>query len=500
METLFRAENIVKNFGGVRALKGVNFTLNKGEVHALVGENGAGKSTLIRIMSGVIQPDSGKMIVERKEIKISTPAEAHEKGIAAVYQEPLIYKNLSVIENIFLGNEIKTKSGAIDWKSQIKKSKELFELLDIDPYFLYTNMGKLSVGLQQLILIVKALNYSAKVVIFDEPTAILTEIETERLFKIIKRLKAQGVAILYISHRLEEIFRIAERVTVFRDGQSEGTFGIGDVDREKIIELMAGKALIETIERKKKISEKPILEVYDLGSKYFKDVSFSLYSGEILGFSGLVGSGRSEIMQTLFGLIKKDTGKIVLKEKELNITNPEIAMKYGIAYLPEDRASEGLFLRQSVKFNISIPIISKLKKAFSAIDGKMENDLAEKAMNAIQIKAPSILTILSNLSGGNQQKVLLEKWLLTNPKILILDEPTRGVDIGVKVEIHKEIVRLAESGMAIILVSSELPEIIKLSDRVIVMHEGAISGRFDTKEDIVPKNLLNAATGIRKVS
>ncbi len=500
MSTFFKAEGIVKNFGGVRALKGVNFDLKKGEVHALVGENGAGKSTLIKIMSGVIQPDSGKIFIEDRETKILDPKDAHEKGIATVYQEPLIYKSLSVVENIFLGNEIKTRNGSINWKAQTDRCKKLFELLEIDPYIIHTQMGKLSVGLQQLVLIAKALNYFAKVLIFDEPTAILTEVEAERLFKIIKRLSEQEVSILYISHRLEEIFKIADRVTVFRDGKKEGTFDIKDVNREKIIELMAGKALIESIKRKKTVSDKPILEVKNLSSQYFKDISFSLYKGEILGFSGLVGSGRSEVMQTLFGLIRKTSGTIVLNGKGVNIDTPETAMRYGIAYLPEDRSTEGLFLRETIKFNISIPIIRRLRGFFFKVNEKAERELAQKAMDAIKIKAPSILTVLNNLSGGNQQKVLLEKWLITNPDILILDEPTRGVDVGVKVEIHKEIVRLAESGMGIILISSELPEVIKLSDRVIVMHEGMISGRFNSREEITPKNLVSAATGVRRAS
>jgi len=497
VKILFQVRNITKSFGGVRALKGVNLDLQESEVHALVGENGAGKSTLIKIMSGVIQPDKGKLILEGSEVKFSSPKEAHERGIATLYQEPLIYKSLTVIENIFLGNEIKTKTGSIDWKAQQKRAKELFEMLEIDPAFINEKMGNLSVGLQQLALIAKALNFNAKIFIFDEPTAILTEIEAKRLFNIIEKLRAQGKAILYISHRLEEIFEMADRVTVFRDGNDEGTYQMKEITRGKIIELMAGKTLIETIERVRNISEKPILEVKELSTKYYKDVSFSLYRGEILGFSGLIGSGRSEVMQTLFGLIKPDKGKILLNGKEVKISSPKVAMDLGIAYLPEDRTSEGLFLRLNIRFNISIPLIETLKRRFMSIDKIKEEELARNSMNSLQIKAPSTLTILQNLSGGNQQKVLLGKWLSTNPKILILDEPTRGVDVGVKVEIHREIVKLAESGISIILVSSELSEIIKLCDRVIVMHEGSITGRFNTKESILPKNLLNAATGAR---
>jgi len=503
MNSFFKAEEIVKNFGGVRAIKGVNLELKRGEVHALVGENGAGKSTLIKIISGVIQPNSGKLFLEGKEIKFLNPKHAHEMGTATVYQDPLIYNKLSVIENIFLGNEIKTKNGTIDWKKQEVKTKELFASLEIKPYFINQPISSLSIGLQQIALIAKALNYSAKIFIFDEPTAILTETEAGRLFKVIQKLKKQKVSILYISHRLEEIFEIADRVTVFKDGKNEGTYNVKNISRDKIVELMAGKILSEDIERTIKTNRTknklPILEVKNISSYYYKNISFSLYPGEILGFSGLIGSGRSEVMHTLFGLIKQDEGEIFLHGNKLKINNPSTAMEFGIVYLPDDRTSEGLFSKLDIKFNISIPLINKLKKKFLKVDKKAEENLALKYIELLKIKAPSTSTILSNLSGGNQQKVLFAKWLSTNPKVLILDKPTKGVDVEVKAEIHREIVRLAEDGIAIILISSELPEIIKLSDRIIVMHEGTVTGRFDTKETINSKNLLNAATGIRMI-
>jgi len=503
MNSFFKAEKIVKNFGGVRAIKGVNFELKRGEVHALVGENGAGKSTLIKIIAGVIQPDSGKLFLDNEEIKLLNPKNAHEMGIATVYQDPLIYKKLSVIENIFLGNEIKTKSGTIDWKKQEAKAKELFTSLEIKPYFINQPISSLSIGLQQIALIVKALNYSAKILIFDEPTAILTETEAERLFKVIRKLKKQRVSILYISHRLEEIFEIADRVTVFRDGKNEGTYNVKDINRDKIVELMAGKVLSEDIERTIKINKTkdklPILEVKNISSYYYKNISFSLYPGEILGFSGLIGSGRSEVMQTLFGLIKQDEGEIFLNGNKFEVNNPSIAMESGIVYLPDDRTSEGLFSKLDIKFNISIPLLKKMKKKFLMVDREAEESLALKYIKLLEIKTPSTSTILSNLSGGNQQKVLFAKWLSTKPRVLILDKPTKGVDVGVKAEIHREIVKLAEEDISVILVSSELPEITKLSDRVIVMHEGTITGRFNTKGTINAKNLLNAATGIRMI-
>jgi len=500
LEPILKAKKIVKNFGGVRALREVDFDLFAGEVHALVGENGAGKSTLIKILTGVLEPDSGEIEYLGKKVTIRSPREAHEMGIVAVYQEPLTYKHLSVIENIFLGNEIRRKNGDVDWIKEREITQKLLRSLDIDPYFIDEPMGSLSTGLQQLALIAKALNYNAKIIIFDEPTAILTEHETQRLFSIIHKLKDKGVGIIYISHRLEELPHIADRITIMRDGQVMGNFKMDEISREKIVELMAGRALVEEIKRSPPEYTDVVLEIENLSKKgLYRDINFKLYRGEILGFSGLVGSGRSEVMQTIFGLIKPDSGEIKVNGHPVNIKNPSIAMKLGIAYIPEDRGTQGLFRALPISFNITIPIIEQLTRFFGVVDSSKEKDISMRYLKWLQIKAPSIYTRINNLSGGNQQKVLIAKWLATNPKILILDEPTRGVDVAVKSQIHNEIVRLAESGISIIIVSSELPEIIKLSDRVIVMHEGKITGRFDKKESMTPTNLLNAATGVRMI-
>lgn len=500
MEPILKAKKIVKNFGGVKALREVDFDLFAGEVHALVGENGAGKSTLIKILTGVLEPDSGEIEYFGKKLVLKSPREAHEAGIVAVYQEPLVYKHLSVVENIFLGNEIKKKNGNVDWQRERSITRELLKSLDIDPYFIDEPMGSLSTGLQQLTLIAKALNYNAKVIIFDEPTAILTEHEAQRLFSIIERLKEKGVGIIYISHRLEELPQIADRITIMRDGQVMGNFDMNQVTREKIIELMAGHTLIEELKRTPPEYTDVVLEVRNLSKKgMYQDIDFKLYRGEILGFSGLVGAGRSEVMQTIFGLIKPDSGEIIINGKKVNVKDPSIAMKLGIAYIPEDRGSQGLFKALTINFNVTIPIIEQLTKFLGIVDNSREKEIATRYLKWLQIKAPSIYTLVNNLSGGNQQKVLIAKWLATSPKILILDEPTRGVDVAVKSQIHNEILRLADSGISIIVVSSELPEIIKLSDRVIVMHEGRITGRFDKKESITPTNLLNAATGARMV-
>ncbi|MCD6545826.1 MAG: sugar ABC transporter ATP-binding protein [Thermotogae bacterium] len=500
LEPILKAKKIVKNFGGVKALREVDFDLFAGEVHALVGENGAGKSTLIKILTGVLEPDSGEIEYFGKKLVLKSPREAHEAGIVAVYQEPLVYKHLSVVENIFLGNEIKKKNGNVDWQRERSITRELLKSLDIDPYFIDEPMGSLSTGLQQLTLIAKALNYNAKVIIFDEPTAILTEHEAQRLFSIIERLKEKGVGIIYISHRLEELPQIADRITIMRDGQVMGNFDMNQVTREKIIELMAGRTLIEELKRTPPEYTDVVLEVRNLSKKgMYQDIDFKLYRGEILGFSGLVGAGRSEVMQTIFGLIKPDSGEIIINGKKVNVKDPSIAMKLGIAYIPEDRGSQGLFKALTINFNVTIPIIEQLTKFLGIVDNSREKEIATRYLKWLQIKAPSIYTLVNNLSGGNQQKVLIAKWLATSPKILILDEPTRGVDVAVKSQIHNEILRLADSGISIIVVSSELPEIIKLSDRVIVMHEGRITGRFDKKESITPTNLLNAATGARMV-
>ncbi len=496
---LVEVKDLKKSYGGVKALKGVDFDLKNGECHALVGENGAGKSTLIKCLAGVIKADSGKMILENEEVYFNSPKDALEKGIAAVYQEPMIYPQLSVVENLFLGKEIKTSGGSINWKAERKKAEDLLKKVGLKENILDFPMGNLSMAFQQLVLIAKSLLFTAKILIFDEPTAILTEQETLRLFDIIKELKNQGLGIIYISHRLEELEKIADRITIMRDGEVKGTFLTNELSRDKIIELMAGKHIIEKRKRES-IKGETILEVKNFTKeKMFKNISFKAKKGEILGFSGLVGAGRSELMQSIFGIYPADSGTLIFENKQLNIRSPEQAIKAGIAYLPEDRSSEGLFLNFSIIDNIRISILERLKKNFGFIDEENSLKLANDYLKLLEIKAPSVLTQVKNLSGGNQQKVLISKWLATTPKLLILDEPTRGVDVAVKSEIHELIFNLAEEGLSIILISSELPEILKLSDRVIVMHEGSISGVFE-KEGINETNLIKASIGENMVS
>jgi len=491
---LLNVKDLKKSYGGVIALKGVDFDLKMGECHALVGENGAGKSTLIKCIAGVIKPDSGKIMLENKEVSLNSPKDALEKGIAAVYQEPMIYPQLSVVENLFLGKEIKKSDGTVNWKVERKKAQDLLKKVGIKDSILDVPMGNLSMAFQQLVLIAKSLLFTAKILIFDEPTAILTEQETLRLFDIIKELQNQGLGIIYISHRLEELEKIADRITIMRDGEVKGTFLKNELSRDKIIELMAGKHIIERRKRET-IEGETILEVRNFTKKkMFENISFEVRKGEILGFSGLVGAGRSELMQSIFGIYRVDSGVLIFENKRLNIRSPEQAIKTGIAYLPEDRGSEGLFLNFSILDNITISILKHLKKNSGFIDKEKSLKLANDYLRLLEIKAPSIFTEVKNLSGGNQQKVLISKWLATTPKLLILDEPTRGVDVAVKSEIHDLIFNLAEEGLSIILISSELPEILKLSDRVIVMHEGIISGVFE-KENINETNLIKASIG-----
>lgn len=494
---LLSCQKVEKTFGGVRALKGVNFSLHAGEVHALVGENGAGKSTLIKIISGALLPDAGDIFVRGQKVNISSPRMAQEMGISTVYQDPLIYPALSVVENIFLGREIRTPRGNIDWKAQEKRAQELFQSLGISATFLRKPIGELSVGLQQLVLIAKALAYESKIIIFDEPTAILTEHEAERLFDIIKQLKEQGVGIIYISHRLEEIFQIADRVTVLRDGTVVGCFPIQEVKREKIIELMAGKLLVEEIERAGRKSDQPLLVVNSLTKAgIYRNISFEVFPGEVLGFFGLVGSGRTEVAQTIFGIIQPDQGEILYQGKPFRPSSPLEAMKRGIAYLPEDRKEQGLFLILDVGYNLTISILPMISGPLGTVDFRKEREQAQRYIKELNIKTPSIRTKVFSLSGGNQQKVVLGKWLGVEPQVLILDEPTRGIDVAAKSEVHHIIAQLSKQGMGIMVISSELPEILKLSDRIIVMHEGVITGAF-SREEASSEKILRAATGER---
>ncbi|HHV62044.1 MAG TPA: sugar ABC transporter ATP-binding protein [Firmicutes bacterium] len=495
VETILSAAGISKSFGGVHALKGVDFELAAGEVHALVGENGAGKSTLIKIFSGALRPDSGRILYLGKEVEISAPRVAQEMGIATVYQEPLLYPELDVVENIFMGREITNRYGNIDYREELSRARTLFEMVGVDPNFLVEKVGRLSLGLNQLVLIAKALSYKSRVIIFDEPTAILTEQEARRLFEIIGRLKEQGVGIIYISHRLEEVFQIADRITVMRDGEIKGTFPAREVTRDRIVELMAGRSLRSSVRRARPAYGKPVLSVqgFTRRPQYF-DVSFDLYPGEILGFFGLVGSGRTEVALGMIGIAPPREGSLLLDDRPVNIRAPFEALDLGIAYLPEDRKTQGLFNILSIRYNISVSVLGRLKRLGFLVDRDREAEICNRYSAELSIKLRNINNLVSSLSGGNQQKVVLARWLAGSPRVLILDEPTRGIDVASKEEIHNKIFDLASRGVAIMVISSELPEILKISDRIIVMHEGRMTGIFD-RESATPEGVLRVAMG-----
>ncbi len=495
MDAIISVSNVSKVYGGVNALHNVSFDLLKGEVHGLVGQNGAGKSTLIKILSGATQADAGTITYSGSEVQITSPRVAFNMGIATVYQEPSIYPDLNVVENIYMGRELQDRYGNILWDKQQKRAGSIFKTLNIDPHFLDSRMGDLGLGIQQLVLIAKALSHEAKMMIFDEPTSILSEKETETLFDIIRRLKARRVGIIYISHRLEEVFEITDRVTIMRDGEVKGTFQAEELTRDRIIEIMAGKTLLRRTERKSTKTDTLVLEVKNLTQlPHYNDVSFSLYKGEILGIFGLVGSGRTEVAQSIFGAIACDSGDILLNGTKVTIRHPSQALEQGIAYLPKDRKVEGLFGIMTVMENLSMSIIRLLSRLRFFVDFKRELAFGKQAVQDASIKIPGLKARVTALSGGNQQKVVLARWLAQEPGILILDEPTRGIDVASKEEIHNRIFDLASQGISIVVISSELPEIMKLSDRILIMHEGKITGNFQRRE-VDSTTILKAAIG-----
>ncbi len=496
MTVLLAARRVSKSFGGVHALRQVDFELRAGEVHALVGQNGAGKSTLIKILSGALQADSGQVLYEGRPVHLASPKVAQDMGIATVYQDPLVYPDLNVIENIFMGRELRDRWGHVDWTSQRARASELFQDLGIAPTFLEEPIGRLSLGLQQLVLIAKALSYASKVIILDEPTAILTQGETERLFGVVRRLRDARLGVVYISHRLEELPLIADRVTVMKDGEVRGTFPIAEASRDRVIDLMAGPVARGGPGARSRPGE-VVLAVEDLAvPPRVRDVSFEVRRGEILGMFGLVGSGRTDIAHALFGLVRPSRGTILLEGQRVSLRDPADALARGIAYLPEDRKAQGLFLRMPVRSELSVAILRWLRRLLGLVDTSEEDRTARSLVTSLAIRTPGLDAPTSQLSGGNQQKVLLGRWLARRPRVLILDEPTRGVDVAAKEEIHDRIVQLASSGVAVILITSELPEVLRLADRVLVMHEGRLVALLD-REEATSEAVLRAATGER---
>jgi ABC-type sugar transport system ATPase subunit len=490
-------KNISKSFGGVKALTNVDLKLKKGTVHSIVGENGAGKSTMMKIISGALQQNSGEIYLKGKKVSVNNPRDAMNKGISIVYQEPVFYPYLSVMENFFSGKEILTSTGNLNWKKMKNETYKALEKFDLPGEISVKSMSELTIGTQQMVLIAKAIYHDASILILDEPTSILSQSEADRLFKIISQLKNEGTSILYISHRMEEIFNISDYITILRDGEQVGYMPIEDADEDKLVKLMSGRE-IKLRRHKRNIKEdaETVLKVNKISKKgVYSNIDFEVKEGEILGFYGLVGSGRSEIARSIFGDLDFEQGEIFYDGNKLNISSPRAAIDKGIAYLPEDRGTQGTFSVMSVLKNVSTAILPWLRKFSIVLNQKKEKQVSEKYTDILNIKTSSINAPVSSLSGGNQQKVVLARWLAVEPKLLILDEPTRGIDIGTKSEIHELIRELADQGFAIICISSELTEVLALSDNLIVFHEGKIQERF-SMETANEENVLRAAIGI----
>lgn len=487
---ILQMENISKSFPGVKALDNVNFTVYENEVMALLGENGAGKSTLMKILSGVYEKDEGQIYLDndKNPIEVISPKDAAEKGIAIIHQELNLIPYLTVYENIFLGRELKNSLGILDKKQMIKETREILEKLKVNIKPTAT-VSSLSIAQQQMVEIAKALSLNAKIIIMDEPTDTLTDQEVSSLFEIIHELKRQGKGIVYISHRLKEIFEVCDRLTVLRDGQFIGERMVSEVDEGEIIRLMVGRTLDEQFPYIETNYSEEVLRVEDLNNEHIKNLSFKLKKGEILGISGLVGAGRTELAKTLYGYYKKESGKIILNGKEVDLSSPKEALKKGIVYVSEDRKTDGLILGMNITSNITISSLEKFKTALG-LNKKEEQKVAGEYKRKINIKTPSLNQKVQNLSGGNQQKVAIAKSLLTDPQVLILDEPTRGVDVGAKREIYDLLNEIKKEGRSIIMISSEMPEVLGMSDRILVMHEGELKGSL-SREEATQEKIMN---------
>ena len=489
-----RAElrGISKRFAATQALDDVSLTLRAGEVNALVGENGAGKSTLVKILAGVHQPDSGTILLDGEPTQINGPAHARSLGIAVVHQEPRLFPDLTVAENVFIGHAPSRRLGILDWGATRRAADALFEELDV-----HLDAGApvrgLSMADQQLIEIAKSLSVEARVLILDEPTASLSAHEVERLFAIVRRLRARGVAVLFVSHRLDEVFELCDVATVFRDGKHVITTPTADLTTAGLVRYMVGRSVSLFPKVETPIGD-VLLQVEGLTrTGVFRDVSFTVREGEILGFAGLVGAGRTEVARVLFGIDQPDDGTVTLDGQRVTFASPSAAMTAGIAYLPEDRHQEGLVLDFSIAQNVTLPILPRLFPRF-LVNARTEDAVAGEYTEQFNVKMTGVEQMVGALSGGNQQKVVLAKWLASKPRLLILDEPTRGIDIGAKVEVHRIISELAASGLGIILISSDLPEVIAMSDRILVLHEGRVTAEI-VRSDATEERVMTAATG-----
>lgn len=491
-EPILQMRHISRRFDTTQALDDVSLELYPGEIHALMGENGAGKSTLIKIMTGVYHPDHGEILLDGKPISVANSVAAQGYGIAAIYQEPMVYPDLNVAENIFISH--RSQGVFVHWRKMYEDAEKILAKLDVRLDVRMPARG-LTLAAQQTIEIAKAISLNVRVLIMDEPTASLSAHEAEQLFKLARALRDQGVAILYISHRMEEIFELADRVTIFRDGKWISTRPRNEVTRDSMIREMVGRKIEDFFAKTSGQRGELLISVRDLSKENtFSQVSFDLYRGEILGFAGLVGSRRTDVGLALFGVEPADSGEIILHGKSEKILSPEQGLRLGIAYMSEDRRQIGLTMPMSITSNISLPMLHKHLSRFGLIQVRGEEATAEEYRDRLSIRTPSIRQPVAMLSGGNQQKVMLSKWLNTQPHILILDEPTRGIDVGAKAEVHHIISQLAEKGLGIILISSDMPEILAMSDRILVMREGRQMGIFARKE-ATQESILTAAMG-----
>jgi rhamnose transport system ATP-binding protein len=491
-ENILELKNVTKRFSGVEVLHEVSFSLRPGEVHALLGENGAGKSTLVKVMTGVHQPDKGEIHLDGKRVTFSDTRESRQLGIAAIYQELSLFPDLDVAENIFVGRQPTTIGGRIDWRKLYADAGNLLESLGVH-LDLKQKARSLSIAQQQMVEIARAFSINARILIMDEPTSSLTLNEVADLFRLVRRLRDEGTAIVFISHRLEELFELADRVTIMRDGSYVDTLQLKDVTRDDLIRLMVGRTITNLFPKQDVKAGDVVLKVENLArAGSFRDVSFELRCGEILGMAGLVGAGRTNVARAIFGVEPATAGSIQIEGRKVAITSPQQAIKLGLAYVPEDRQLHGLIPAMPITSNISLPMLFKYAQ-HGWLQDKTERTSAYNAALQMEVRANNMWQLARELSGGNQQKIVLSKWLSTKPRILILDEPTRGIDVGTKAAVHALMSKLASEGMAILMISSELPEILGMSDRVIVMREGHMTGHF-SRAEATQEKIISAAT------
>jgi ribose transport system ATP-binding protein len=498
-QPILEVRKISKSFPGVRALNNVDLRIWPGEVHALMGENGAGKSTLMKILSGAVRPDSGQILIDGKVVQFRNPHDARTAGIGIIYQELTVTPNLTVSGNVFLGSELKRFGFMKDAASMDRKTQEVLHRLGAR-FQASARAANLLVAEQQQVEIARALFHKSRVLVMDEPTAALSERETERLFEIVRQLRSEGLAIIYISHRMAEVYELADRLSVLRDGEYVGELKRAEFSADKVIEMMVGRRVEEFYEHTNHAAGSVVLNVRNMGDgKWVKHASFQLRKGEVVGLAGLVGAGRTELARLVFGADKRKSGEVFLNGRKLKINRPQDAIRSGIGYVPEDRKLQGLFLQMSSAANITMNIIGRYAAGGVLNFGKLK-ERAKAEIEALRVRTASLASAAGGLSGGNQQKLLLARWLEINPKVLLLDEPTRGVDVGAKAEIYALIQRLVEKGMAVLFISSELPEIVGVCDRVLVMREGEISGELggDTGIEITQQNIMRLATDVAR--